>query len=146
MTPWNGNIFRFTGPLCEEITGHRWFPHKDQWRRALMFSLICAWTKGSVNNRNAGDFRCHRAHYDVVVMNGRVCISPAEFHMIPLTFYGSTIVPKCYENRNTVVLSMASTEPVARWLFMKLSRFMSSIYVYIIAELWKRPNQRITSL
>ena len=26
MTSSNGNIFRFTGPLCEEYTGHRWIP------------------------------------------------------------------------------------------------------------------------
>ena len=40
MTSSIGNIFRVTGPLCEEFTGH----HKGQWRRALMFSLICART------------------------------------------------------------------------------------------------------
>ena len=45
-------------------------PHKSQWRGALMFSLICAWTNGWVNNRDAGDFRCHRAHYDVTVIRG----------------------------------------------------------------------------
>ena len=39
-------------------------PHKGQWRGALMFSLICAWINGWVNNREAG----HRAHYDVTVM------------------------------------------------------------------------------
>ena len=44
-------------------------PHKGQWRRALMFSLICAWINGWVNNRGVGDLRCHRAHYDVIVMN-----------------------------------------------------------------------------
>ena len=26
MTSSNGNIFRVTGPLCEEFTGHRWIP------------------------------------------------------------------------------------------------------------------------
>ena len=30
-------------------------PHKGQWRGALMFSLICAWINGWVNNREAGD-------------------------------------------------------------------------------------------
>ena len=45
------------------------FPHKGQWREALMFSLICAWINGWVNNREAGDFRRHRAHYDVHVIN-----------------------------------------------------------------------------
>ena len=26
MTSSNGNILRVTGPLCEELTGHRWIP------------------------------------------------------------------------------------------------------------------------
>ena len=43
--------------------------HKDQWRWALMFSLICAWINGWVNNGEAGDLRRHRAHYDVTVMH-----------------------------------------------------------------------------
>ena len=43
-------------------------PHKGQWRGALMFSLICAWINGWVNNREAGDLRCYRAHYDAIVM------------------------------------------------------------------------------
>ena len=29
-------------------------PHKGQWRGAFVFSLICAWTNGWVNNRGAG--------------------------------------------------------------------------------------------
>ena len=51
-----------------------------QWHEALMFSLICAWINGSVNNREAGDLRRHRAHYDVIVMcmkvkhNSTVCL------------------------------------------------------------------------
>ena len=43
-------------------------PHKGQWGEALMFSLICVWINGWVNNREAGDLRRHRAHYDVIVM------------------------------------------------------------------------------
>ena len=43
-------------------------PHKGQWRGALMFSLICAWMNDWVNNRDAGDLRRHRAHYDVTVI------------------------------------------------------------------------------
>ena len=46
MTSSNGNIFRVTGPLCGEFTGHRWIPlTKGQWHGALMFSLICALNK-----------------------------------------------------------------------------------------------------
>ena len=44
-------------------------PHKVQWGRALMFSLIYARIDGWVNNREAGDLRRHPAHYDVIVMN-----------------------------------------------------------------------------
>ena len=43
-------------------------PHKGQWRGALMFSLICVWIDSWVNNREAGDLRRYRAHYDVTVM------------------------------------------------------------------------------
>ena len=43
-------------------------PHKGQWRGALMFTLICARINGWVNNREAGDLRRYRAHYDVIVM------------------------------------------------------------------------------
>ena len=43
-------------------------PHESQWRGALMFSLICAWIYSWVNNREAGDLRHHRAHYDVMVI------------------------------------------------------------------------------
>ena len=43
-------------------------PQKDQWRRVLMFCLICTWTNGWVNNWDAGDFRRHRANCDVIVI------------------------------------------------------------------------------
>ena len=43
-------------------------PHKGQWRGALMFSLICVWINGWVNNREAGDLRRYFPHYDVTVM------------------------------------------------------------------------------
>ena len=42
--------------------------HKGQWLGALMFSLICVWINGWVNNREAGDLRRYHAHCDVIVM------------------------------------------------------------------------------
>ena len=39
-----------------------------QWRGALVFSLICAWTNGWANNRDAADLRRSRPHDDVTVM------------------------------------------------------------------------------
>ena len=48
-------------------------PNKGQWRGALMFSLICAWINGRVNNGETGDLRRHCAHYDLTVMILRRC-------------------------------------------------------------------------
>ena len=69
MTSVNGNIFRVTGPLTgnSPVTGE-FFSHKGRWRRALVFSLICVWINGWVNNREAGDLWRYHAHYDVIVM------------------------------------------------------------------------------
>ena len=68
MTSSNGNIFHVTDPFVRGI--HRSpvnSPHKGQWHGAFMFSLICAWINGWVNNSEPGDLRRHRAHYDVTV-------------------------------------------------------------------------------
>ena len=43
--------------------------HKGQWRGALMFYFICAWTNGWENNRDAGDWRRRRDQYEVTVMD-----------------------------------------------------------------------------
>ena len=70
MVASNGSIFSVTGPLWGEFTGHWWMnsPHKGQWCGALIFSLILTSTNGWANHRDAGDFRRHRAHYDVTVV------------------------------------------------------------------------------
>ena len=74
MTSSHGNFFRVTGHLCGEFTGDRWIPRTEgQWRVALVFSLICAWINGRVNNGEAGDLRRHRAHYDTTVMTHVFC-------------------------------------------------------------------------
>ena len=43
-------------------------PHKGQWCRALMVSLICAWINCRVNNREACDLKRNRTHYHVTLM------------------------------------------------------------------------------
>ena len=49
-------------------------PHKGQWRGVLMFSLICVWINGWVNNREAGDLRCHRGHCNALrTYNALMC-------------------------------------------------------------------------
>ena len=69
MTSSNGNIFRVTGHLCGEFTGHRWIPGTKASDAELWCFLWSApWINGWVNNREAGDLRRHHAHYDVIVM------------------------------------------------------------------------------
>ena len=68
---WRHQVETFSAllALCagnSPVTGD--FPHKGQWRGALIFSLVCAWINVWVNNRDAGDLRRHHAHYDVTVM------------------------------------------------------------------------------
>ena len=72
VTWWRHRIETFSALLAtcagnSLVTGE--VPHNGQWRRAPMFSLMCACTKGWVNNPDAGGLRRHPAHYDVTVMN-----------------------------------------------------------------------------
>ena len=69
MTSSNGIIFRVTGHLCRHFTDQRWIPRT----KASDTELWCyLWSapelNGWVNNREAGDLRRHRAHFDVTVM------------------------------------------------------------------------------
>ena len=49
------------------VTGE--FPHKGQWREALVFSLICAWLNGWIDSREVRGLRSHRANHDVIVLS-----------------------------------------------------------------------------
>ena len=63
MTSSNGNIFRVTGPLWGEFTGHRWIPlTKASDTELWCFLWSAPWMNGSVNNREADNLRRHRAH------------------------------------------------------------------------------------
>ena len=75
MTSSNGNIFRVTGHWCGKFAGHRWMPRTkasdaELWR---FFDLCLNDINGWVNSGEAGDFgeagdlRCHRAHFDVIL-------------------------------------------------------------------------------
>ena len=57
MTSSNVNILRVTDLLYGEFIDQRWIPHTKA-RDAELY------------NEDAGDLRCHRAHHDVIVMNG----------------------------------------------------------------------------
>ena len=68
MTSSDGNIFRVTGHLCGEFTGHRWIPHTKA-SDAKLWCFLWSTPEGTVeNNRGAGDLRRHRADYNGIVM------------------------------------------------------------------------------
>ena len=57
-------------PFVRGIHRSRWIPHtKASDAELWCFSLICVWINGWVNNREAGDLRRDRGHYDVIVMS-----------------------------------------------------------------------------
>ena len=56
MTSSNGSIFRVTGPLCGEFTGHRWIPLTKANKAELWCFL---WSAPWINTREAGDLRRH---------------------------------------------------------------------------------------
>ena len=66
----NGNIFRVTGPLCGEFTGPGEFPTQRPVTLSfdVFFDLRLNKRLSKRNNREAGDLRRHRGHYDVNVM------------------------------------------------------------------------------
>ena len=69
MTSSNGNIFRVTGLLCGEFTGHRWITRTKASQAELWcFFFIWACTSSWADNEDAGDLRRHGAHYDLIVL------------------------------------------------------------------------------
>ena len=105
-----------------------------------MFSLICVWINGWVNNREAGDLRRHRGHYYVNVMTSMItsllrafrrsfyCI----FVQISLEFLPTGPITLQshigYENGFASVRHKPLSEPVVAWLtdeYMRNSAQMS---------------------
>ena len=80
-------------------------PHKGQWRRALMFSLICVWINDWVNNREAGDLRRYRAHYDVIVMD---TIS-YRFTDLSKEYFDTIIAATVSRQRSTLITGILTT-------------------------------------
>ena len=88
------------------------YPHKGQWRGALMFSSICVWITGWVNNRVVGELRRYRAHSDVIVMKffwvmyhislqyvcGFVCCA------LPCFLFALRAYPRTHFTRKTIVI------------------------------------------
>ena len=94
-------------------------PHKGQWRGALMFSLIWAWINNWVNNREAGDLRRYRGHYDVSVM------------IMACYLFGAIIGT----NANLHLIDPSSNNFSQIW--NKMLKIISEIYIYITIAVYK---------
>ena len=95
-------------------------PHKGQWRGALMFSLICAWTNSWTNKGDAGDLRGHRTHDDVTVTylnyshSVRHCC-PAQMYntvqgQLPVEIYSYLNRPHFYQTRSAWSVDQGSNK------------------------------------
>ena len=83
---WRRQMETFSALLCagnSPVTGNS--HHKSQWRRALMFSLICNWINGWVNNREAVDYD---VTVIVTVLHIRQPIWSLESELEDESFYG----------------------------------------------------------
>ena len=104
-------------------------PHNGQWRGALMFSLICAWINGWVNNRAAGEFRRHRAHYDVTLMGGVWFNSVQWPYQTPLN--------RCrFITRNSVYSQFSFSRKMFMNLHYTLSASFSAWRIWINVNAW----------
>ena len=68
MTSSNGNIFRVTGLLCGEFSGHRRILRTKTSDAVLWYFFDLRLYQQLNKNGDVGDLRRHRAHYDVIVM------------------------------------------------------------------------------
>ena len=118
-----------------------WLPvnssHKCRWREALMFPFIYDWTNGRVNNRDAGDLRRHRAHYDVYVMVGVIYGCPI-FKWVAKTWL-------C--DRGTIVTVMVGGRhvPLLKFMDSSLSHLTVGHTLWSVRQLESVTNQRSCS-
>ena len=68
MTSSNGNLFRITGPLCEEFTVCGEFPTQRPVTQSFDVFFDLRPNKHMSKQCEAGDLRHYNAHYDVIVM------------------------------------------------------------------------------
>ena len=97
--------------------------HTGLWRGVLVFSLICAWINRWVNNREVGDLRRHRAHYDFTVMQ-----QPQSVLLTP-------IHSECEQNGELLNLAPHTQHENSKWLSLA-SNFDSQKMLFAIHYDW----------
>ena len=108
-------------------TGHRCIlitkaSDADLW---IMSSLICAWTNGWANNRDADDLKRHRTHHDVIVM-----CPPCGMCWSPYFSHGSKMSSKCEK------ISIIAQDKIAFPRWIKNFRWPQQIGKHIVLKVW----------
>ena len=152
----NGNIFRVIGHLCGELSGHRWIPRtKASDAELWCFRWSASWINVWVNNREAGDLRRHRAHYDIIVMISSSInffrvpgISPVQWvnwfpkiRFFTCSYTTGVALTKCFPicsslNVKAHLISFVAIHLVSQWIRARSFRFDTSIS--LMAAVWDK--------
>ena len=116
-------------------------PHNGQWCWALMVFFINAWINSWVNNRQVDDLRCHRAHYDVIVMT---CNLVDELNMKLLTAWRALPwLVKTHLPLNKMAAILA--DDIFKCIFLKENIWISptiSLKFALVVILLRRKSER----
>ena len=133
MTSPNWNIFGVTGSMWGDFLSQRALT------RSFGNCLICVWTHGWTNNRDAGDLRRHRAHYEVAVIvllswtnklwNCRLCEIDT-----PIDYFAHIISTSQIRFRNNFNLLTLKTHSLN---IMKICQFQRLIYITYQYMVWR---------
>ena len=123
-------------------------PHKGQRRGALMFSLICAWINGWVNNGDAGDLRHNRAHYDVTVMRMATGLLASMFlhQLVHVKCRWSVTASKAWWRQQmetfSALLALCEGNPPVTGVFPSQRPVAQSFDIFFVMRLNKRLNKQ----
>ena len=135
-------------------------PHKSQWRGAFIFSLICAWINGWINNRDAGDlviwnaivlimtWLCARMDYLMTETwcdfreNARQC----QVRYIAVAWWSGALQPMCWLRLSVsdgVILSSGHITQKWRRYYVKTTSLWR--YYVTMTSFWRNNDVIITS-
>ena len=105
---------------------------KGQWRGALMFSLICVWINGWVNNRENGDLRRYQSHYNVIAMTG---LESDRFWMDPFLTNSHTLLYRdCVtinaKHKTLVFRDNQESQMLGRWCVGKICKLIHLSFLW----------------
>ena len=108
------------------------FSLKCQWRGALMFSLICVWINGWVNNRENGDLRRYQSHHDVIAMTG---LESDRFWMDPFLTNSHTLLYRdCViinaKHKTLVFRDNQESQMLGRWCVGKICKLIHLSFLW----------------